>query len=285
MGRSDACVLCRTPISYSVPEFDGYRTCRTCDVTWCLLEDPFNPADEWEKNYYGRSEILALHEARKSGMEAISARLSAVSNQRGRLLDVGTGLGILMQAAAKDGWLVEGVEPTKIAAEWARKLTGATVYNGLLEELKLPEASYDAVTVLDLLRSIPDPIRFLDSAQRLLRPGGILLIRESYNLAVQRYRRLMRSSAKGVQRDSTRRAVDSAQCFSPKSLLYALQAVGLEGWVEPSPLFVEPAPGTGLITSLLKRAIGLASASAYQASGRRIIISPNLLAFGRAPAA
>ena len=68
---------------------------------------------------------------------------------------------MLMRVAALSGWTVEGVEPSARAAEWARKFTGASVHNNLLERVKLPAAHYDAITILDTLRSVPDPLMFL----------------------------------------------------------------------------------------------------------------------------
>src|SRR5215470_17620958 len=111
MDRKSACTLCQGSIELSVPEFDGYRICRVCDVTWCTEEDPPDPFGEWEDQYYGRDDVFKHHEARRSGMEAIIGRLNAVCPARGRLLDIGTGLGILMRVAARYGWSVEGVEP------------------------------------------------------------------------------------------------------------------------------------------------------------------------------
>jgi 2-polyprenyl-3-methyl-5-hydroxy-6-metoxy-1,4-benzoquinol methylase len=282
MNRSDRCILCHSPVSHSVAGLGGYRICRNCDVAWWLVDELTDPADWWEKDYYGCSEIIQLHESRKSGMEAIIARLSAVCPNRGRLLDVGAGLGILMKVAAKDGWSVEGVEPSKTAADRARELTGAPVHNALLEEVTLPEGHYDAVTVVDVLRHLPAPLTFLRSARRLLRPGGFLLIRESHRQILRVGRWLVRNSD-CLKLKGRRRAFDYGQVFSPKSLLYALQVIGLEGWVEPSPVFVKTQPEDELISSLSKRVLGLASAAIYQASLRRLIISPNLLAFGRAP--
>jgi 2-polyprenyl-3-methyl-5-hydroxy-6-metoxy-1,4-benzoquinol methylase len=281
MSRSDSCILCHSPVSHSVAGLEGYRICRNCDLAWWLVDELTDPADGWENDYYGRSEIIQFHESRKSGTVAIIARLSAVCPNRGRLLDVGAGLGILMKVAAEDGWSVEGVEPSKTAADRARKLTGAPVHNGLLEEVTLPEGHYDAVTIVDVLRQSPDPLTFLRSARRLLRPGGVLLIRETHRRIWQVGQWLVRKS-NCLKLKGRRRAFDCAQVFSPKSMLYALQVIGLEGWVEPSPVFVEPQLEDGLISSLSKQVVGLGSAVIYQASLRRLIISPNLLVFGRA---
>ena len=74
------------------------------------------------------------------------------------------------------------------------------------------------------------------------------------------------------------------QCFSPRSLLYSLRAVGIEeAWVEPSPMFVESGSVARLASPLVKRAVSLLSRALYRGSGRRMIVSPNILAFGRVP--
>ena len=280
MDRKNACTLCQTSIAVSAPEFEGYRICRTCELTWCIVDDPTDLIGEWENQYYGREDIVQLHEARRSGIEAIIARLNTVCPDRGHLLDVGTGLGLLMGVAAGEGWSVEGVEPSIRAAEWARKLTGATIYNDLLENLTLTDKHYDAITILDTLRFVPDPLAFLQTARKLLRPGGVLLVRDVNRDLLRRTKWLLNRSLTMKRR---RRAFEQAQWFSPKSLLYALKAVGLQGWVEPSPVFVEPLSAGGLMGSLSRRLIGFASAALYQASAQRILISPNLLAFGRVP--
>ena len=147
MGRTDACILCGTSIHNSAPERDGYRVCRTCDVTWCIVEGEVAPAREWDEDYYGRPELFTLHKARKSAMEGIVARLNALFPERGSLLDVGAGTGVLMQTAADAGWEVEGIEPATRAAEWARKLTNKPVHSGLLEEVCLPDQQYDVVWI------------------------------------------------------------------------------------------------------------------------------------------
>lgn len=295
MNRTDHCILCDTPISRSVPELAGYRTCMNCDVIWCCVDDPTartGDRGDWDKDYYGDDKVFQFHQTRKSAFEAIIARLRRLFPNRGRLLDIGTGLGFLIEAAAKDGWQVEGVEPSASAAEWARKLTDSVVHVGFLEDLKLVEGQYDVITMVDVLRTVSDPLTFLQTAKRLLRPGGVLLIRESNGKITRRtemfglgFGMRLQGNAVGQSEAAIRRGVDS-QVFSPKSLRYALQKVGLvEEWVEPSPVFVEPtvARGGRSLIPMFKQVVSMISGTLYQVSGRRIVISPNVLAFGRAP--
>jgi SAM-dependent methyltransferase len=260
-----------------------YRICRVCDVAWRFIEDPIDTTEDWDRRYYGDPAILEMHLRRVSALESIAHRLTQVRPQRGRLLDVGAGLGIFMGAAARLGWSVEGLEPSRTAWEAARLRTGSPVHLGLLEQVELPGGSYDAVTSFDLLRTVSDPMMFLRRARALLRPGGILVIREVHRRA-EAGREKIRGLVERRQVPPGRKAFEFRQCFSPRSLRFAFQAVGLtESWVEPSPVFAEPDGGDNLTASLFKKSLGLVGESAFRLSGRRIVLGPSMLAFGRVP--
>ena len=214
MGRADACVLCGAAAGGTAAGTDGLRICPVCDLAWSVLEDPKDPAGEWDRDYYGDPAILELHRGRRSGMEVLADRLSRGAGAPGRLLDVGAGVGVLMKAAADRGWETEGVEPSATAAEWARRLTGAPIHVGFLEQLNLSPGRYDAITVVDTLRHVPDPARFLAEARRLLRPGGLIMIREIHRRTNDAYHRF---SVRRVtrRREPRRVAFEYGQRFSP----------------------------------------------------------------------
>lgn len=281
MDRKRRCPLCGTSADSASPASGGYRICRACDVAWRVVEDSADPAGDWERHYYAQDKIRELHERRISGLEALARRITDRLPARGVLLDVGAGVGIFMEAMARAGWTVEGIEPSGIAVAAARQRTGAPVHLGLLEEVELRPA-YDAITFFDALRTVPDPMRFLRAARSLLRPGGVLVLREvdrKVELGRERLRELRRTP-----QEPGRRAFVYRQVFSPRSLLFALDRAGFtQAWVEPSPVFAEPDAKHSLARSLLKRSLGAVTASAYALSGRRLVIGPNLLAFGKAP--
>jgi SAM-dependent methyltransferase len=102
-------------------------------------------------------------------IEAIERRYG----RRGRLLDVGCALGDFLLEAKAAGWDVEGVEISHFAAQRARE-RGLRVTAGRLEELDLPAASFDVVTLYDTIEHLADPIGTLAAVRRLLVPGGIV---------------------------------------------------------------------------------------------------------------
>jgi 2-polyprenyl-3-methyl-5-hydroxy-6-metoxy-1,4-benzoquinol methylase len=259
----------------------GDYHCPACGLAWNDAPPPPDPAGDWESDYYSDAAIIKLHQARRSAMGAIVQRLSALHPERGRLLDVGSGLGFLMDSAARAGWAVEGVEASPTAAASARKLTGAKVTEGLMETADVPAAGFDVVTILDTLRHVPDPMALLHSAGRALRPGGLLMVRE-INRDIQRVgTRLLGRKSRAAQA-GPRKVFEYAQRFSPKSILHALRLAGYSGcWVEPSPMFREKDSGPGTALPLLKDGAGWLCEAIYRASGKRLVVSPNLLAFGR----
>jgi SAM-dependent methyltransferase len=94
-----------------------------------------------------------------------------------RLLDVGAGIGAFL-ALARDvaGWQIEGTEVSDSAVRIARERHGVNLRGGQLEEIDLPLASCDVVTLWHVLEHVPSPMTTLRRCHELLRPGGVLMI-------------------------------------------------------------------------------------------------------------
>lgn len=93
----------------------------------------------------------------------------------GRLLDVGCGLGYLLEAARARGWDATGVDPSPFSVAQARA-KGFEAHRGLLHELNLPAASFDAISLLQVVEHLIDPRALLAECRRLLKPGGAILV-------------------------------------------------------------------------------------------------------------
>ena len=108
--------------------------------------------------------------------EHLAERGSRLAPAPGDLIDVGCGDGRFLLAMQQRGWRVTGSETDPVAADLARRRTGATILEEPLEAMSLPEASYDLVSLLHVLEHVPDPRATLTICHRLLRPGGALLL-------------------------------------------------------------------------------------------------------------
>jgi 2-polyprenyl-3-methyl-5-hydroxy-6-metoxy-1,4-benzoquinol methylase len=104
------------------------------------------------------------------------AYLSQLFPQRGSLIEVGSGLGYLLEFFRQDGWSPFGVEPSAGLCSYAESRFGIRTFAGTLEEAQLPEASAEVVTMIHVIEHVPDPLAVLREIHRVLKPGGCLVL-------------------------------------------------------------------------------------------------------------
>ena len=90
------------------------------------------------------------------------------------LLDVGAGSGLLIEAAQKFGFSAVGVEPSSWLVGVA-KGRGLTVHEGVLPHPAL-DATFDVVTLIDVIEHVADPLSLLQSVRSHLKPGGTAIV-------------------------------------------------------------------------------------------------------------
>ena len=120
---------------------------------------------------------LAKYEAQRDWITAKDGDTLAVIEQHtaGRaLLDVGSGYGFFVQAAAERGWDAVGLDPSVEASEYARA-AGRNVHTLGWEQF-WPARRYDAVTAFWLLEHLPQPLAFLRFCRGCLADGGVLAL-------------------------------------------------------------------------------------------------------------
>jgi 2-polyprenyl-3-methyl-5-hydroxy-6-metoxy-1,4-benzoquinol methylase len=93
-----------------------------------------------------------------------------------RLLDIGCSTGALLTVARQRGWDAGGVEVGRASARYAREALGLPVHHGSLYDFAAPAASYDAVTLVEVIEHLAQPMDALRAVHRLLRPAGLLLV-------------------------------------------------------------------------------------------------------------
>jgi len=100
----------------------------------------------------------------------------AVAPEAGRWLDVGCGDGSLLGIASRLGWHVTGVEPDKLAAEVVVRWLDGDVKPTTLPAAKLPDGHFDVITMMHILEHLHDVDETLAEAERVLKPGGVLIL-------------------------------------------------------------------------------------------------------------
>jgi 2-polyprenyl-3-methyl-5-hydroxy-6-metoxy-1,4-benzoquinol methylase len=104
------------------------------------------------------------------------ALLNRLYPERGKLLEVGSSLGYLLDVFRKDGWDVLGVEPFFQCCRYSQEQLGLNVKNAILETAELPDQSFDVVLLNHVIEHIDDPLRTLREVHRVLKPGGHFVI-------------------------------------------------------------------------------------------------------------
>ena len=91
-------------------------------------------------------------------------------------IDVGGASGLFLRCALEAGWQVTGVEVSHQLCEKAREVLSpnATVHCSPLQSAPLPRASFDVITLWDVLEHVRNPIQFLKLCASLLKPTGYL---------------------------------------------------------------------------------------------------------------
>lgn len=95
---------------------------------------------------------------------------------KGRMLDVGCGLGTAMALFQDQGWEVQGIELAPEPVAFANKVFDFTVDQGDLPSASYPEASFDLIAFCGVLEHLHEPRTILQMVHRLLKPGGVILI-------------------------------------------------------------------------------------------------------------
>jgi 2-polyprenyl-3-methyl-5-hydroxy-6-metoxy-1,4-benzoquinol methylase len=92
-----------------------------------------------------------------------------------RVLDIGCSSGIFLDEARAAGMLPYGAELSPETARFARDHFGLDVHHGDWRDGGYAEASFDFITLFDVIEHLPDPLGELRAIRRLLKPGGLLL--------------------------------------------------------------------------------------------------------------
>lgn len=169
------CPICGSANRALRYNLDGFRIvrCENCSFQYVLdVVGPGANAAYYAEGYSG--------ERHRQGQDVNASinigMLRELGDLRGkRLLDVGSGFGFL-PARARDelGMSAEGVELSLHEREFAQGQLGITTHASLDS---LPEgATYDIITLFEVIEHVLDPKQFLATVRGRLAPGGILMI-------------------------------------------------------------------------------------------------------------
>jgi 2-polyprenyl-3-methyl-5-hydroxy-6-metoxy-1,4-benzoquinol methylase len=183
------CKLCGTRVGRPKYRLDGFSVlaCPSCGVVFTDLEptrdelrqlysiDYFSQRQE----YYFENSVVDPVKGREDAQIGDFKRWLELLESRkgkGRLLDIGCGIGIFLKMAQDRGWEAYGVDVSYDAVEIARSRFHVNAYVGTLDEAHFADSFFDVVTLLDAFEHLPDPLADLAAIRKVLKSDGVLLL-------------------------------------------------------------------------------------------------------------
>ena len=144
-----------------------------------------NPQPSLEKlpNYYESVNYISHTDGNKSLFEkmyqfvksiALKNKLKLINSvsQKGKILDIGAGVGDFLSVAKNDGWQTTGIEPSEKAKAIA--ISKGVLFVENLSQLK--NNSFDVITMWHVLEHVPDLENQIAELKRLIKPNGTIII-------------------------------------------------------------------------------------------------------------
>jgi SAM-dependent methyltransferase len=172
-GSAGVQALIPTTDAYGVALDDIVR-CPACGH----MQLAHTPSDDELLPLYEEAEADHYIEEEAGQRVTAAATLDAIETHvgRGRILDLGCWVGFLLAEARERGWEGVGVEPSGFASAYARDTLGLDVRTEDLFDADLPEGTFQAVVLGDVIEHLPEPGAALERIAGLLRPGGVLYL-------------------------------------------------------------------------------------------------------------
>jgi 2-polyprenyl-3-methyl-5-hydroxy-6-metoxy-1,4-benzoquinol methylase len=192
--REVACLFCGTSdeeLRFRDGPFRVVR-CRRCGLTYVTPRLPKERLHQmYQEEYwssgrakdFGYTQYLAEAPLYLRTYRLRSKLIAAHRPQPGRVLDVGCAAGFFLRVMADLGWSTTGLEISDKMCEYARgTLALPDVRRGDLLSVPVEPASFDVVTLWDVIEHLEDPPTHLRAARAALRDDGLLVI-ETQNVA------------------------------------------------------------------------------------------------------
>ncbi len=149
-----------------------YANPRMHDVSQEVFIKEFDPA--WVLAHGQRrfeKESLQIRDYKKT-----QAYINKNYPNQGKLIEIGSGFGHLLNFFKQDGWDVMGIEPLKGGCLFSESEFGIKAIPKTLEEASLNENSVDVVLMMHVIEHVSDPSSTFKEVYRILKPGGIFIL-------------------------------------------------------------------------------------------------------------
>lgn len=168
------CALCSTEKSNKIYIKSGYEIveCTNCSL---VRTDNFDFDYKYDEYHRDLKEYLEYEKEFENIFRKRFELLNKRFEKPGKVLDIGSSTGTMLNLFKNAGWDVVGVEPSKNAAKIANK-RGIKTYNSYFEKVRLKQGMFDLVIINHTFEHVADPILVLKKVGKLLKKGGLAYI-------------------------------------------------------------------------------------------------------------
>lgn len=151
--------------------------CVACGHGFTPLRITAQELSQWYAQAPHDEAFVSQKMARYKTADRVLGKIETLQPAKGKLLDIGSGPGLFLEAARRRGWQVSGTEPSGWARVWAQTHLGISVLEGGYEALAaLPAESVDVVCLFDVIEHVLDPHALIAASARVLKKGGWLVL-------------------------------------------------------------------------------------------------------------
>jgi len=191
MKEQTICPFCKSSLKTKL--IVDFYFCKECEVA---VRNEINMPLSW-KNIFDKNWVKTQDNEKVNIRKAFYV-LKQVKRLgiRNKILDVGCGTGILVDILNRNGYITNGVDSSSDAIEFAKLHKKGNFYLSSLESFS-NDNKYALVIATQLIEHLANPNVFLESAKKLLKPGGYLYI-ETPNLYSWNKRSIWRKRIGGM---------------------------------------------------------------------------------------
>ncbi|GAB6145784.1 hypothetical protein JCM12294_32230 [Desulfocicer niacini] len=142
-----------------------------------MFQNPrgINHIDLCRDHSYYRSEFLISEKAHKKIFEEKFNEFLNHLNP-GKILDIGCATGTFLNVAKIRGWEVTGIDVSEWACNYLKQNGFQNIFCTDIENVDFKDDYFDVININHTLEHVLDPIKTLKCINRVLKPGGLLLI-------------------------------------------------------------------------------------------------------------
>ena len=132
-------------------------------------DEYFNGGGGGYSDYTSHSQLL-IEQGQKYG------RILKRHHDVGDLLDIGAAAGFLLKGMCNAGWFGQGIEPNETMVNHGTRELQVDLKHGVFEELEYARDLFDAVSLIQVISHLRDPMRCLKQINHVVKDDGLLLI-------------------------------------------------------------------------------------------------------------